>query len=133
MILTFKLPQFEGLIKNGTKIHTIRDDKHDRWKVGNTIQFWIGNPRNIKAKPYQFGERIVSRIEKIEMTFNDKNDCNLHDAVNIGGVILDKWDNLIHFAKNGGFERWEDMRNFFDNSERKYEGKLIFWKDCKWK
>ena len=68
MLLTFMKPKFEGLIKENIKQHTIRADKSSRWKVGNSIQFWNGNPRNVPAKhkPYQFGTGVCSRIEKIE-------------------------------------------------------------------
>lgn len=40
-----KPTNFEAKIKAGTKIHTIREDEHDRWKPGMAIHFWIGTPR----------------------------------------------------------------------------------------
>jgi len=74
MLLTFTKPQFKDLIKQGIKQHTIREDKNNRWKVGNSIQFWLGNPRNVHAKnkPHQFGNGICSRVETIRMYFHEK-------------------------------------------------------------
>lgn len=54
MLLTFSKPQFKNLILDGTKIHTIRLDKTNRWKKGMKIHFWMGNPRNVKNNPHQF-------------------------------------------------------------------------------
>lgn len=41
MILSFK-KQFSEPILKGTKIHTIREDKPNRWKPGNKIHFANG-------------------------------------------------------------------------------------------
>jgi hypothetical protein len=41
MILGFK-PQFKEPILKGTKIHTLRDDEQERWRVGMTIHFATG-------------------------------------------------------------------------------------------
>jgi len=41
MILGFKT-KFTDKILNGSKIHTIRKDSKNRWKVGNTIHFANG-------------------------------------------------------------------------------------------
>jgi len=38
MVLSFK-SQFKKPIIDGTKIHTIREDKRNRWKSGNEIHF----------------------------------------------------------------------------------------------
>ena len=68
MLLTFSKPKFESLIKDEVKIHTIRADKGNRWKVGTKIHFWLGNPRNIRAKvpPKAFGYGYVKEIKEIE-------------------------------------------------------------------
>lgn len=64
MLLTFSKIQFIDRIISGQKVHTIRDDKFNRWKVGNKIHFWFGNPRNTrgKIKPFQFA--INNILEK---------------------------------------------------------------------
>ena len=67
MILTFSSPDFVEAITAGTKIHTIRLDKTLRWKAGNKIQFWKGNPRNVKSNPYQFGTGICTKVRIIQL------------------------------------------------------------------
>lgn len=135
MLLTFTKPEFESLIKDGIKKHTIRADKSNRWKVGNSIQFWRGNPRNTrgKIKSYQFGTGFVSRIETIQMNFQVYPYDNT-DAVMIGDVILNKIEELNALAVNDGFNNWDEMRCFFLNSDGQFFGKIIFWNyaKCVW-
>ena len=134
MLLTFTKPQFKDLIKQGIKQHTIREDKHNRWKVGNSIQFWMGNPRNVHAKnkPHQFGNGICSRVETIRMDFSIPEDWQ-NDRVYIGNdIVLKTDDELNALAVNDGFENWEQMKLWFNNSDRQFIGKIIFWKDCTW-
>lgn len=121
MLLTFTLPKFENLIKSGVKKHTIRVDKTNRWEVGRKIEFWKGNPRNVKSNPYQFGTGEVDRILHIE----------IHPETNqiiIGADCYNNTEVLNKVAVSDGFENWEEMKTFFTE---KTIGKLIFWKDFK--
>jgi hypothetical protein len=124
MLLTFTKPKFEGLIKENIKQHTIRADKNNRWKVGNSIQFWNGNPRNVhsKNKPHQFGTGVCSRILPIEVFPNQ-------NLILIEGHRYETKEILDRVAINDGFENWEEMKTFFTED---FIGKLIFWKDCVW-
>jgi len=118
MILTFKERFIDSLL-NGTKIHTIRADKYDRWKVGMKIQFWCGNPRNTQKQPYQFAEGIVTEIMPIWI-YPER------EGININYIyILREINKLDLFAKNDGFRDWEEMKQFFPDY---FEGKLIIWK-----
>jgi len=131
MILTFSKTEFVNRIKNGMKVHTIRVDKHNRWKIGMKIHFWLGNPKNNrgKTKSYQFGVGEVLRIEFITMLFANNEDWQ-QDFVKIGeDIILITKDELNALAENDGFDNWEQMKNWFENSDNKYVGKIIFWKD----
>ena len=142
MLLTFMKPKFECLIKESIKEHTIRADKSNRWKVGNSIQFWNGNPRNVHAKnkPYQFGTGVCSRIEKIEFYWWKPENKELYpnpfdDAENerycdvyLNGEVLNT-DMVEALAINDGFENSIEFFEFFNDS---FVGKLIFWKDCIW-
>jgi hypothetical protein len=131
MILTFSKSEFIDRIKSGTKIHTIREDKHNRWKVGNKIHFWSGNPRNTrgKVKPYQFGIGEVSRVDIIKMYFAIHEDWQ-RDIVYIGNyVVLDTIGALNALAENDGFDNWEAMKHWFVNPDMQYDGKIIFWKN----
>lgn len=124
MLLTFTKPKFEGLIKEKIKQHTIRADKHNRWKVGMKIHFWNGNPRNTrgKNKPYQFGAGIVERIEPIKI-YPSK------DLIVINGYEFKHPQELKNIAVNDGFENWEEMKEFFIED---FVGKVIIWSDCVW-
>ena len=126
MLLTFSKQEFKDRIIDGTKVHTFRVDKHNRWKVGMKIQFWLGSPRNTrgKNKPYQFGVGEVSRIETVRMDFY----CQA-DAVKIGDYSLTHPEELDALAQNDGFDNWEQMKRWFDNENRQWNGKVIFWKN----
>jgi hypothetical protein len=129
MLLTFSKTTFETLIKEGVKVHTIRDDKHNRWKVGNSIQFWLGNPRNTRAanKPYQFGTGIVSRVDVIRMDFANLEDWQ-NDVVHIGeNIKLKSQQELDALSVNDGFQNWAQMKQWFVNPDGVYVGKIIFW------
>lgn len=131
MLLTFSKTEFRTLITEGVKVHTIRDDKRDRWKVGNKIHFWLGNPRNTrgKNKPCQFGVGEVSRVETIRMNFTHHQGFP-HDIVYIGDdIILNTNEELSALAVNDGFENWVQMKQWFVNNDNQYIGKIIFWKN----
>ena len=113
MILGFK-PEFVPKILDGTKIHTIREDKKDRWKPGNKIHFATG----IRTPEYkQFKEwRCISTQPILIMPA-------LFTAIHIypskhsrRPTILRSKKSLDEFAVADGFECIED---FF--------GKLIHW------
>ena len=134
MLLTFTKPQFKDLIKQGVKQHTIREDKNNRWKVGNSIQFWMGNPRNVHAKnkPHKFGDGVCSRVETIRMDFAMPEDWQ-EDVVYIGeNIKLETLDELNALAVNDGFENWSQMKHWFVNQDMQFFGKIIFWKNCIW-
>jgi hypothetical protein len=125
MILTFN-PQFIEPIKNGTKIHTIREDKTGRWKRDTKIQFWKGNPRNVKANPHQFATGICTRIKDIRIIFNP-----LEDVVWYGKFSISTKISLDSIAHSDGFENWNEMRNWFLKQYpgiTEFKGKLIFFK-----
>jgi len=107
MILTFSNPQFVTRILEGAKIHTIRTDKTNRWKVGRKIQFWSGNPRNVKNKPYQFTSGICTKTENIILNFR-------YDTLIISdkSIIMD-FEKLDRFAKKDGFDNWDHMKDWF--------------------
>jgi hypothetical protein len=124
MLLTFSKPQFEILIKENIKKHTIRTDKNNRWKINSSIQFWSGNPRNVNAKnkPHQFGTGVCSRILPIEI-YPNKNE------IIIEGYKYNNTEVLNKIAINDGFKNWEEMKTFFTED---FIGKLIFWEKCTW-
>lgn len=129
MILSFSKTKFIDRIKNGVKIHSIREDKGSRWMVGKKIHFWMGSPRNTRnkiQKPYQFGIGEVENIKSIKIDFF----CG-GSIVMIDGMILQNIDELNQLAINDGFDNWDEMRDFFKQYDDPFVGKMIFWKDFK--
>ena len=118
MILTFSKQQFVDRIISGVKIHTIREDKTDRWKEGTKIHFWKGNPRNVKLKPYPFGESICTKVVDIRIDL-------WRDSVYADDHFL----NLKELAVNDGFNNWVEMKSWFRQQgfEFFFEGKLIYF------
>ena len=142
MLLTFSKPKFESLIKDEVKIHTIRADKGNRWKVGTKIHFWLGNPRNTrgKNKPYQFGEGICSETKKIQIIHSPNFVSLLIDDEEIETLWVDDKSFRVYstetdcpifyqLATNDGFNSMSEFLEWFNTD---FEGKLIYWKDCVW-
>ena len=142
MILGFKA-QFKPLILNGTKIHTIREDKHGRWKKGNKIHFATGvrtrNYKQFKAgvcaavQPIllvNHGNHVYCRIQTGENAYIH-NDCIEHDNT--------KWHKgyptthlLFELCRNDGLT-WGDFKEWFiPNHGDKFTGKIIHWTEFKY-
>lgn len=113
------------------KLHTIRDDKTNRWKVGNKIDFYI----NVRQKNmFRFAPVLpVVSVQEVFMTyaFNDV------IQISIDGKELFSYTERLEFAINDGFDNWEDFFNFFyprikESKEHFYKGKLIHWTNLKY-
>lgn len=103
------------------KIHTIRADKKDRWKVGNKIHFVINNRTKNR---FQFAPVIpVKSIQKIEIVY--WMGCGDYPAVVIDGQSLKNSD-VETLAKNDGFDSVEDFFSWFNSD---FKGKIIHWTD----
>lgn len=110
------------------KMHTIRNDKNNRWKKGVMIDFFI-NCR--QPNMFRFAPRIpVVSTQKVFMTyaFNDVIEISVS-----GKYITD----VLQFAKNDGFDTWEDFFNYFypkiiNNPEECFSGKIIHWTDLRY-
>lgn len=121
MVLSFK-PQYPPKILAGTKIHTIRKDIPNRWKVGNKIHFATG----VRTKNYkQFFVGECKSIQKIFIRY-------LNDEILI--YIDDRKLPLLpsqaeQLAVRDGFESLNDFSKWFD---REFTGKIIHWTDFKY-
>ena len=131
MILGFK-KQFVTPIIKGEKIHTIREDKNNRWKKGNLIHFATG----MRTKNYnQFKIDICKSVQKIEIKYR----LGFNDEKRIPSVFVDgkkfvegleigysDFPKLIELINNDGFELAKD---FFDWFNKDFKGKIIHWTD----
>ena len=112
MVLGFK-ENFVDKILDGSKIHTIREDKKNRWKAGNKIHFATG----IRSKDYNcFKEGKCFATEKI---FIDKR----KRIILIEGQELSE-TTMNCLAVNDGFKRTLELFSFFPEP---FTGKIIHW------
>lgn len=103
------------------KLHTIREDAHDRWKAGNYIHFVINNRT---AERFQFAP-VVKCISTQSIKIK-------HTAAKIHVIVDNKILNQSEaetLAINDGFETLEDFFKYFNKS---FSGKLIHWTDKKY-
>ena len=127
MILGFKT-RFKQPILDGTKIHTIRADKPNRWHAGRKIQMATG----VRTKQYEcFKEAPCVSVQTIEI---------IYDFIQPMGhtleVLIDKRpignDELEKLAKNDGFENASDLLDFFVGMTDVFTGKIIHWTNYKY-
>lgn len=138
MLLTFSKDRFVDQIKSGIKIHTIREDKHRRWKNGTAIDFWRGNPRNVRGKirPFKFGAKLCTGTEEIIIRRTEIGESQRHGLV---VMVLSKdgsrhlSDNDIEkLAINDGLTV-EELRDWFvPDSSPNFMGRIIHWTDVRY-
>lgn len=119
---------FTAKDKLSHKIHTIRDDEKDRWQPGTKIDFFI----NCRQKNmFRFAPTVpVVSVQEVFMTyaFNDVIE------ISIDGNYV---NNVLEFAKNDGFDNWDDFFNYFYPKIKAapgelYKPKLIHWTDLRY-
>jgi hypothetical protein len=105
------------------KIHTIREDKKDRWKPGVMIDFFI----NTRTKDmFRFAPRIpVVSDQKIEIIHGEF--LNGFTIIVDGKILnIEQQSQLSH---NDGFENLYEFICYFKED---FTGKLIHWTDKKY-
>ena len=116
------------LIENKVKpkLHTIREDKNDRWKAGTKIDFFINcrQPTMFRFAPVL---PVVS-IQKISVEYDLFFGKHLGPQVLVDNKKLSP-DKLKLLAQNDGFDTVEDFFNYFSTD---FDGKLIHWTDLKY-
>lgn len=122
MILSFK-EQFKEPILKGSKIHTIREDMHNRWKAGKIIHMATG----VRTKKYNcFNEGICKSIQQIEI-------IRVSDYLNETIVKVDGRQLTVsevqQLAWNDGFHNLICFWMWFSDG---FVGKIIHWTDFKY-
>ena len=121
MILAFK-EQFKAPIMSGSKIHSIRADKPNRWKLGMMIHFATG-VRTPKYDNFKMGQCVS--VEEIEIEYISK---VVPPIIKVGGRNLLTSEKYL-LAKKDGFDDLEDFLQFFSED---FKGKIIHWTDFKY-
>lgn len=115
------------------KLHTIREDPHDRWKVGNKIHFTINNRTKDR---FQFAP-ILEVVDEYRIIINPINK-EIHKAKYIikshKEVIIGHGEELDanKIAINDGFDTIDDFFRWFYNEGKVFIPKIIHWTDLKY-
>ena len=138
--------EFDKSIITNPKLHTIRQDKNDRWQVGTKIDFYI----NCRQKSmFCFAPVLpVVSTQKVELIYKANikeltclgitydRTCTIRidnkfygDAYLLSDYVVSSSYNLTAFAQNDGFDNLEDFFNYFDKD---FTGKIIHWTDFKY-
>lgn len=103
------------------KIHTVREDKADRWRVGMTINCVLFNRTKNR---YEFATLICTSIQEISIEWHSTLNC-LPVTVHIDDRELSDVE-LMKFIENDGFDNYEQFEKFFSSD---FDGKIIHWTD----
>ena len=130
MVIGFN-PQFVLPILTRTKIHTVREDIHNRWKPGMKMHMATG----VRTKQYsQFFESYCISVQELKIVFNPD---YIFNQVFIDGEELE-YRQICNLILNDGFIRVVDFYNWFlkkaklENRTYIYKGKIIHWTDLKY-
>lgn len=113
------------------KIHTIREDKKERWKPGTKIDFFI----NCRQKDmFRFAPVLpVVTVQKVEIVYYHNRETLTLDLPQKKGVIVDEKplmrSEIEQLAQNDGFDSIEDFFAYFNED---FTGKLIHWTKLKY-
>lgn len=115
MLISFSNKEFIDNILSGNKLFTCR--KTNRFRVGQQLQLWYQNPRNVTLNPYQFATGIVSHIDRLEIDF-ENNRIFVTPIESYEGCCLDRYpiQDLQWFARLDGFSSYSKMKAFFIKS-----------------
>ena len=124
MVLGFK-QQFPHKICKEEKIHTLREDKNDRWHSGCIIHFATG----VRTKLYRcFKLGVCIGTQRIEIRYHGDETFGTTIIVEIDGRRLG-WNEIDTLAKNDGFDTTKDFLAWF---KRDFFGKIIHWTNLKY-
>ena len=124
------------------KIHTIREDKGNRWEKDVMIDFFI-NAR--QKNMFRFAPRVpVISTQDIFMTRRGSlleiSIAKVGSYMGGDDIILNSFQQGL-LAKNDGFDEYDDFRTYFinaieENGKAKgnywFSGKIIHWTDFKY-
>ena len=126
----YLVSKYEFIIENiksaNPKLHTIREDKTDRWKIGNKIDFFI----NCRQKDmFRFAPVLnVFSIQEIEIEWHKRVRSDIHFWYKDVSISINKkylsCEQCIQLAENDGFDSVEEFFEYFNED---FKGKLIHW------
>ncbi|QTE36009.1 hypothetical protein J3L18_23130 [Mucilaginibacter gossypii] len=128
MVIGFK-KQFEAPIKAGTKIHTIREDAHNRWKPGMMMHQATG----VRTKYYRcFNETPCISTQQLIMFMEKDDEGGLSVLVmKIGQRILTEAEQE-QLAINDGFPSLYEFKKWWYPELAKQPDYFMFRKIIHW-
>lgn len=130
MVLAFK-HQFVHKIWSGQKIHSIREDKKNRWHPGQKIHMATG----VRTNNYTcFSDsNICTGTQRIFMTYFSGKMIEI--SIDEHYLSHSEIDQLV---KNDGFDSYDDFFNYFypmimAHKDEYFSGKIIHWTDFRYK
>lgn len=89
------------------KIHSIREDKSNRWKAGTKIDFFI----NCRQKDmFRFAPVLpVVSVQDVFITYAHSDILE----ISIDDRYIHSYSERLELAKNDGFDTWDDFFNYF--------------------
>ncbi len=123
-----KSTDFKRKILEGSKIHTIREDPHGRWRSGKHIHHAHG----VRTKNYDcFLENDCISVQSLHINYYDLDPNRQKVEVIIDGEkvyeIHDEW--LEELAINDGFGSVDNFFKWFDSD---FHGKIVHWTPFKY-
>jgi len=113
--------------KHHPKIHTMREDPHNRWKPGTKIHMVLNNR---SPQRFQFAPEILCKgTQKVQIChfakdiYGDRGPEVYIDDLSITG------DKLLILSQNDGFDTVDDFFAYFNKA---WSGKIIHWTDLKY-
>lgn len=116
------------------KLHTFRNDKNNRWKVGMIIDFYI----NVRTKlMFQFAPKLsVKSIQKVSILWSggEINTCTIWIDENcyVANYSVEynssqqRQQKMEQLSQNDGFDSVQDFLDYFSDD---FYGKIIHWTD----
>lgn len=113
------------------KIHTLREDKHERWKAGNTIHHAYGT----RTKQYNnFLTNECTAVQKIGFLYRGKSvivEIDGHEYARLpinwnGSCKYEDIHRMTELAHNDGFDSIDDFLRWFDHDMTL---RMIHWTD----
>jgi len=112
------------------KPHTIRKDKHNRWKPGMDIHFfeWTGKPYRSPQFKFSPVVKCIS-VQDIEIRWTDPDGLRLYDPViYIDGTWITR-KQTEKLSKNDGFD---SLYSFYAWFNQDFTGRIIHWTSLKY-
>lgn len=119
----------ESYAKVKAKLHTIREDKKDRWKTGTNIDFYIDVRKKNMLRfapvlPVVSTQQIIIKHDTVKTGV-----WSLDSTIYIDGKIVLDPAIYLKIAHYDGFDSIPDFFNYFNKD---FKGKIIHWTDLKY-